>query len=204
MSEKIGLVTVLPADARGPLLPGAAEVSPDTQREVDQEVRRVVHEAHAEVSALLSENRQRLEALAAAPLEHESLEEPQAYAAAGLPAPAHGAARDQWPGSGGGPPANGARWSPPRGGIKPAAAALLTGHPTNSAAAPTASVLTVRAATVIASLACGKWGHDDRESTRTREVNVTPLRRCWWSVSRPKRVWARLATARRDPDWPGT
>jgi cell division protease FtsH len=89
MSERIGAVSVLPADGAGPF-PGASGVSPDTQREVDREVRRLVDEAHAEVTALVQENRDRLDALAQALLEHETLDERDAYAAAGLPAPLHG------------------------------------------------------------------------------------------------------------------
>jgi cell division protease FtsH len=42
MSDKVGPVTVLPSESNGPLLPGASETSPQTQREVDQEVRRLV------------------------------------------------------------------------------------------------------------------------------------------------------------------
>src|SRR5690348_5101685 len=49
MSRTIGTVTVLPADGQGPLLPGAAEVSPETQQLIDEEVRRLVHAAHDEV-----------------------------------------------------------------------------------------------------------------------------------------------------------
>jgi cell division protease FtsH len=67
------------------LLPGVAEVSPETQRLVDDEVRRIVDEAHQQVVALLRENRGKLDALATALLEHETLDEEDAYAAAGVP-----------------------------------------------------------------------------------------------------------------------
>jgi cell division protease FtsH len=76
---------VLPRDGSGPLLPGAAEVSPDTQRLVDGEVRRVIDESHQQVLALLRQNRGKLDSLAAALLEHETLDEKDAYAAAGVP-----------------------------------------------------------------------------------------------------------------------
>jgi cell division protease FtsH len=89
MSERIGAVSVIPADGASPL-PGVSEVSPDTQREVDCEVRRPVDEAHGEVTTVLRENRDRLDALAQALLEHETLEEQDTYAAAGMPAPLHG------------------------------------------------------------------------------------------------------------------
>jgi cell division protease FtsH len=92
MSDAVGPVAVLPRDGSGPLLPGVAEVSPQTQKLVDDEVRRIVAEAHDEVVALLTENRERLDRLAGALLEHETLDEQDAYAAAGLtrpePAPA--------------------------------------------------------------------------------------------------------------------
>lgn len=90
MSAKIRPVAVIPAEGQGPLLPGTSEVSPYTQREVDREVRRLVDEAHAEVAALLAENRKRLDALATALLEHEALDERAAYAAVGLSAPING------------------------------------------------------------------------------------------------------------------
>jgi cell division protease FtsH len=87
MSEKIGPLVVLPSDSRGPMLPGASEVSPFTQREVDQEVRRLVDEAHAHVTELLIEHRDRLDSLAGALLEDETLDQRETYAAAGLPPP---------------------------------------------------------------------------------------------------------------------
>src|SRR3712207_1785300 len=83
MSERIGPIAVLPSDGAGPLLPGASETSEETQRVVDEEVRRLVEDAHAEVARLLSDNRSRLDALVAALLERETLDEDEAYAAAG-------------------------------------------------------------------------------------------------------------------------
>jgi cell division protease FtsH len=85
MSAAIGPVAVIPRDGTGPLLPGAAEVSPDTQRLVDGEVRRVIDDSHQQVVDLLRQNRSRLDSLAAALLEHETLDEKDAYAAAGVP-----------------------------------------------------------------------------------------------------------------------
>jgi cell division protease FtsH len=87
MSETVGPVTVLPRDGSGPLFPGAAEVSPETQRLVDDEVRRIILESEAQVVALLSENRARLDSLAQALLAHETLDEEDAYAAAGVEHP---------------------------------------------------------------------------------------------------------------------
>jgi cell division protease FtsH len=85
MSTAVGPVAVIPRDGMGPLLPGAAEVSPDTQKLVDVEVRRIVEESHRKVVALLKKNRSKLDSLAAALLEHETLDEEDAYAAAGVP-----------------------------------------------------------------------------------------------------------------------
>jgi len=82
MSAAIGPVTVLPRDGSAPF-PGA-EVSPDTQRVLDGEVRRVIDDSHQQVTALLRKNRDKLNSLAAALLEHETLDEDAAYAAAGV------------------------------------------------------------------------------------------------------------------------
>jgi cell division protease FtsH len=84
MSDKIGPLAVLPSDGAGPLLPGAAESSPKTQELVDEEVRRIVEDAHKEVVTLLTEKRPQLDSLAQALLEHETLDEDDAYAAAGV------------------------------------------------------------------------------------------------------------------------
>jgi cell division protease FtsH len=85
MSPAIGPVAVIPADGMGPLLPGASETSPETQRLVDEEVRRIVESAHAETTDVLKAHRSNLDSLVAALLERETLDEVDAYAAAGLP-----------------------------------------------------------------------------------------------------------------------
>jgi cell division protease FtsH len=84
MSPAVGPLAVLPADGRGPFYPGGTEVSEETQRLVDAEIRRIVDEAHDDVVTLLRENRARLDALAEALLEHETLDEEEAYAIAGV------------------------------------------------------------------------------------------------------------------------
>ena len=84
MSRLIGPVAVLPAEQNGPLLPGADRPSETTQRLVDEEVRRIVEEAYADVQQLLTDNRDRLDALTAALLRDETLDEDAAYAAAGV------------------------------------------------------------------------------------------------------------------------
>jgi cell division protease FtsH len=84
MSEAIGPVAVLSSDGHGPLLPGVQETSESTQRLVDEEVRRLVEDAHEEVTRLLSDHRPQLESLAQALLKAETLDAPDAYAAAGV------------------------------------------------------------------------------------------------------------------------
>jgi cell division protease FtsH len=84
MSEAIGTVTVLPSDGQGPLLPGASDVSEETQQLVDEEVRRLVSDAHRDAVALLGEHRDKLDALVEQLLQHETLDEADAYAAAGI------------------------------------------------------------------------------------------------------------------------
>jgi cell division protease FtsH len=85
MSTAIGPVAVMPREGSGPFFPGGTEVSSDTQRVVDEEVRRIVDESHQQVVALLEQNRSKLDSLAQALLEHETLDEEAAYAAAGVP-----------------------------------------------------------------------------------------------------------------------
>jgi cell division protease FtsH len=87
MSDKVGPIAVLPQDGQTPFLPGAAEGAEKTQELVDQEVRRLVDEAHEQATELLRENRDKLDALAHALLEHETLDEDEAYAAAGVDRP---------------------------------------------------------------------------------------------------------------------
>jgi cell division protease FtsH len=84
MSRTIGTVAVLPSDGQGPLLPGVSEVSSETQVMIDEEVRGLVSTLHDEVVELLREHRDKLDALAEALLEHETLDQADAYAAAGI------------------------------------------------------------------------------------------------------------------------
>ncbi len=82
MSDRVGTVAVIPSDGQGPLLPGVSEVSPVTQELVDEEVRALVTALHEEVVELLRANRGKLDSLAEALLEHETLDQDDAYAAA--------------------------------------------------------------------------------------------------------------------------
>jgi cell division protease FtsH len=85
MSRAIGPIAVIPLDGAGLFFPGAQETSEETQRLVDEEVRRIVETSHAEVDELLRAHRDNLDSLVAGLREHETLDEANAYEAAGLP-----------------------------------------------------------------------------------------------------------------------
>ena len=85
MSEKVGPIVILPGDGQPVPYPGSSELSPETQSLIDEEVHRIVEEAHAEVTLLLTEHRDQLDGLAHALLAAETLDAPAAYAAAGVP-----------------------------------------------------------------------------------------------------------------------
>ena len=85
MSRAIGPIAVIPLDGGGPFFPGVQETSGETQRLVDEEVRRIVETSHAEVDELLRAHRDNLDSLVAALLEQETVDEADAYEAAGLP-----------------------------------------------------------------------------------------------------------------------
>jgi cell division protease FtsH len=87
MSDAIGPLAVIPDEAQGPLL-GPGDVSPETTKAVDDEVRRLVLDVLDEVRELLAEHRDELEALADTLLAHETLDTDEAYEAVGLARPA--------------------------------------------------------------------------------------------------------------------
>ena len=82
MSRAIGPLAVLPDHGRRPLPADRDETSEQTRQIVDAEVRRIVTEALDEVMELLRQHRHQLDALAAALIEHETLDEAEAYDAA--------------------------------------------------------------------------------------------------------------------------
>ncbi len=86
MSEEIGFVAVLPADGANPYM--AQEASDESRQIVDTAVRRLVDDAHERVTRLVREERPRLDALAKALLEKETVDQDEAYDAAGVPRPA--------------------------------------------------------------------------------------------------------------------
>jgi cell division protease FtsH len=85
MSSKVGFLAVAPREGQGLLLPGAEPVSEATKELIDDEVRRIVDEELDNVRQVLADNRDHLESLVDALLEQETLDEADAYAAAGLP-----------------------------------------------------------------------------------------------------------------------
>jgi cell division protease FtsH len=97
MSDVIGLVSVIPAAGEeqyyGP--GGQVQVSDDTRELVDREVRRIVEGCYERARRMLADNRDRLESLTRALLEKETLDEDDAYRAAGIePDPASGGGSD--------------------------------------------------------------------------------------------------------------
>ena len=86
MSDVIGLVSVIPAPGEEPHYGpgGSVQVSDDTRELVDREVRRIVDECHDQAVATLTAHREQLDRLARALVEKETLDEDDAYAAAGV------------------------------------------------------------------------------------------------------------------------
>jgi cell division protease FtsH len=85
MSDAVGKVSVLPRPEEEPMLfPGAGHASDRTLELVDAEVRRIVDECYEEALEQLRANRERLDTLAAALVEHETLDEADVYRVAGI------------------------------------------------------------------------------------------------------------------------
>jgi len=83
MSEKVGRLSVLPPDGD----PRMAGISDSMLDALDEEVRRITDQCDADARRLLRENRSKLDAIVAALLVKESLDEPEVYAAAGIARP---------------------------------------------------------------------------------------------------------------------
>ena len=81
MSERIGRLSVLPVEG-DPRMSGISDGLLDA---VDEEVRRITDECYGEAKRLLKQHRNKLDAIVAQLLIHESLDEPDIYAAAGIP-----------------------------------------------------------------------------------------------------------------------
>ncbi|WP_083959047.1 ATP-dependent zinc metalloprotease FtsH [Herbidospora mongoliensis] len=77
MSPLIGPLTILPTE-------GPPQAASATLASVDEEARRIVDECYGEAQRLITDNRHRLEGIVSALLDRETLDEADAYAAAGL------------------------------------------------------------------------------------------------------------------------
>jgi cell division protease FtsH len=94
MSDAIGPMAVAEGAQDGPLLPGSDGASPRTLELVDEEARGIIESAEDEVVELLTRERERLDALARALLERETLDQRDAYRIAGVEAPAFNADKE--------------------------------------------------------------------------------------------------------------
>jgi cell division protease FtsH len=83
MSEEVGAVSALPRSGEERYGQGAA--SQRTLELIDEEVKRIISECSERAKDTLAEHRDQLDRLAEALLEHETLDEADAYAAAGIP-----------------------------------------------------------------------------------------------------------------------
>jgi len=83
MSERVGSVSVLPSEGD----PRMAGISEAMLAAVDEEVRRIVDECYGEARRVLRANRNKLDAIVRELLIHETLDEPDVYAAAGIERP---------------------------------------------------------------------------------------------------------------------
>ncbi|CAM5584490.1 ATP-dependent zinc metalloprotease FtsH OS=Streptomyces alboniger OX=132473 GN=ftsH PE=3 SV=1 [Streptomyces alboniger] len=81
MSERVGRLSALPSDAQQAYGLAAA---PETLDTIDGEMRRIADECYESACRQLRDHRGRLDALAAALLENETLEEAHAYRVAGI------------------------------------------------------------------------------------------------------------------------
>ena len=84
MSEKVGRLTAIPSDSQGAY---GLSSAPATLDAVDGEARRIVAECYEQACRQLTEHRPRLDALADALMDHETLDEEAAYRAADMPRP---------------------------------------------------------------------------------------------------------------------
>lgn len=96
MSPAIGPMTVLSNDGD----PRGLGIAEGTLAAVDAEARAIMKDCEAEAKRMLTEHRDKLDSIVAALLEHETLDEADAYAAAGLPRPVEPADPEKTPAEG--------------------------------------------------------------------------------------------------------
>ena len=88
MSEAVGPITVLPPADGGTWYPGDSRSASEANRQlVDSEVRALIDQCYSRAIDLLTEHREQLDRLANALLSAETLDEIEAYAAAGIDHP---------------------------------------------------------------------------------------------------------------------
>jgi len=80
MSDRVGRRSILPPDGD----PRMAGISDGMLNAIDEEVHRITDECYAEARRVLKENRQKLDAIVKQLLLHETLDESDVYAAAGI------------------------------------------------------------------------------------------------------------------------
>jgi cell division protease FtsH len=85
MSPRVGPLNLSTEEGAGPLGFGQKPFSEATSALIDGEIKRIVEECLVQAQRLLAENRVRLDALAAALLEEESLDEAEVLRVTGLP-----------------------------------------------------------------------------------------------------------------------
>ena len=84
MSEEVGAISAFPRSGGDNYVP-AGELSQHTLEKIDEEIRRIISECAEEARRQLTEHREQLDNLAQTLLERETLDEADAYAAAGIP-----------------------------------------------------------------------------------------------------------------------
>ena len=84
MSEEVGAISAFPRSGGDNYVP-AGELSQHTLEKIDEEIRRIISESAEEARRQLTEHREQLDNLAQTLLERETLDEADAYAAAGIP-----------------------------------------------------------------------------------------------------------------------
>jgi len=82
MSPRLGPINITPMPDGGG---GVEHFSEETAKLLDEEVRRIVDECHRQAVRLMTDNRGRLDGLALALLQHDTLGEDEILAAAGMP-----------------------------------------------------------------------------------------------------------------------
>jgi cell division protease FtsH len=87
MSDKLGMVQLAARDNPylGGALAGARPFSDETARQIDTEVQKIIDDSYAQAKRLLTEHRKQLDALVAALLQRETLNEHEILEVTGLP-----------------------------------------------------------------------------------------------------------------------